>query len=155
MRVAVVLTARPSWSKLEPVCRALRARPDVDLQIIACASALLERYGKVVDVVRSQGYTVAAEVWSTYEGANLLTSAKETGALLMELSTVLLHLRSDLVVVCADRHEVLAAAQAASYLHLPLLHLQGGGADRSLSLKSNAPNPWPPILPRAGTPEPC
>ena len=125
MRVAVILTARPSWAKLEPVCRALQTRPDVELQIIACASALLERYGRVVDVVR-QDYPIAAECWSTYEGATLLTSAKETGALLVELSGTLRTLWSDCAVVCADRHEVLAAAQAARYLHLPLVHLQGG-----------------------------
>jgi UDP-hydrolysing UDP-N-acetyl-D-glucosamine 2-epimerase len=135
MRVAVILTARPSWAKLEPVCRALRARPDVDLQIIACASALLERYGKVVDVVTAQGYEVAAECWSTYDGANLLTSAKETGALLIELSGTLRTLRADCAVVCADRHEVLAAAQAASYLHLPVVHLQGGERTGSIDDK--------------------
>jgi UDP-hydrolysing UDP-N-acetyl-D-glucosamine 2-epimerase len=66
------------------------------------------------------------EVWSTYEGSTLLTSAKETGALLSELGTTLCRMRPALVVVCADRHEVVAAAQAARYLHLPLLHLQGG-----------------------------
>ena len=135
MRVAVILTARPSWAKLEPVCRALKSRPGVELQIIACASALLERYGRVVDVVRAQGYEVAAEVWSTYEGASLLTSAKETGALLVELSSALLTLRADCAVVCADRHEVLAAAQAASYLHLPLVHLQGGERTGSIDDK--------------------
>lgn len=126
MKVAVILTARPSWAKLEPVCRALKANPDVELQLIVCASALLERYGKVIDVVRAQGYPVAAEAWTTYEGASLLTSAKETGALLTELATVLSRLLPDLVVVCADRHEVLAAAQAARYLEIPLCHVQGG-----------------------------
>ena len=135
MRVAVVLTARPSWAKLEPVCRALQQRPGVELQIIACASALLERYGRVVDVVKAQGYDVAAECWSTYEGATLLTSAKETGALLTELCGVLCRLRPDAVCVVADRHEVLAAAQAASYLHLPLVHLQGGERTGSIDDK--------------------
>lgn len=101
-------------------------------QIIACASALLERYGKVVDVVKAQGYDIAAEVWSTYEGANLLTSAKETGALLGELGSVLQRAESDCVVVCADRHEVLAAAQAAAYLHVPVVHLQGGERSGSI-----------------------
>jgi UDP-hydrolysing UDP-N-acetyl-D-glucosamine 2-epimerase len=125
-RICVVVTARPSWAKLEPVCRALKARPDVELQIVACASALLERYGRVVDVIKAQGYSVTAEVWSTYEGANLVTSAKETGALCSGLAGVLPSLRPDVVVVCADRHEVLAVAQASAYLHVPLAHLQGG-----------------------------
>lgn len=134
MKVAVVLTARPSWAKLEPVCRALKAMPDIELQIICCASALLERYGKVVDVVRKD-YEVAAEVWSTYEGANLLTSAKETGALLQSLVETLARVASDVVVICADRHEVLACAQAASYLHIPLVHLQGGERTGSIDDK--------------------
>lgn len=125
-RICVVVTARPSWAKLEPVCRALKARSDVELQIVACASALLERYGRVVDVIRAQGYDVTAEVWSTYEGANLLTSAKETGALLMDLSVVLRSMAPAVVVACADRHEVLAVAQAGAYLHIPVAHLQGG-----------------------------
>lgn len=99
----------------------------VDVQLIACASALLERYGRVVDVARKDFPDVdITECWSTYEGANLITSAKETGALLTELAGSLSRLRPDCVVVCADRHEVLGAAQAAAYLHLPLVHLQGG-----------------------------
>jgi UDP-hydrolysing UDP-N-acetyl-D-glucosamine 2-epimerase len=133
-RICVVVTARPSWAKLEPVCRALKARPDVELQIVACASALLERYGKVVDVIKAQGYD-AAEVYSTLEGANLVTSAKETGSLLHSLADVLLRLRPDVVLVCADRHEVLAVAQASSYLHLSTAHLQGGERTGSIDDK--------------------
>lgn len=126
MRIAVVCTARPSWSKLQTLCEALQARPEVELQIIACASALLERYGKVIDVIKAQGFTVTEEVWSTYEGATLETSAKETGALASQLASTLSRLSPNCVVVCADRHEVLGAAQAGSYLHLPVVHLQGG-----------------------------
>lgn len=134
MKVAVILTARPSWSKLEPICRALIAQGD-DVLIVACASALLERYGRVVDVVRAQGYTVAEELYSTHEGETLVTSAKETGALLSELAPALARLAPDAVVVCADRHEVLAAAQAAAYLHRPLVHVQGGEVTGSIDDK--------------------
>lgn len=125
-RIAVVVTARPSWAKLQTLCEALRARPEVELQIIACASALLERYGKVVDVIRAQGFSIAEEAWSTYEGSNLVTSALETGSLVAHLAGVVSRLRPDVGVVCADRHEVLGAAQAFAYQHTRLGHLQGG-----------------------------
>jgi UDP-N-acetylglucosamine 2-epimerase len=118
VRIAVVVTARPSWAKLFTICEALQAMPDVDLQIIACASALLERYGNVSKVIQAQGFTLAAECWSTYEGANLVTSVKETGALVSELGTAVIRLGPACVVVCADRHEVLAAAIAGSYQHI-------------------------------------
>lgn len=126
MKIAVILTARPSWAKLSSLCHALKANPDVELQIIACASALLERYGKVVDVVRHEGFDIAAECWTTLEGETLLTSVRETGGLCTALGDVLSRVRPDIGIVVADRHEVLAAAQAVSYLHIPLVHLQGG-----------------------------
>lgn len=134
-RICVVVTARPSWAKLEPVCAALKARPDVELQLVACASALLERYGNVSQVIEAQGYAIAERVWSTYEGANLITSAKETGSLLSGLASVLCVLRPSCVVACADRHEVLAVAQAASYQHIPVAHLQGGERTGSIDDK--------------------
>jgi UDP-hydrolysing UDP-N-acetyl-D-glucosamine 2-epimerase len=135
MRIAVIVTARPSWAKLQPVCEALRATPGVELQILACASALLERYGKVVDVIEAQGFSIAERVYSVYEGENLETSAKESGALATALASVLRSVRPGCVVVCADRHEVLAAALAAAYLHIPLVHLQGGEQTGSIDDK--------------------
>jgi UDP-hydrolysing UDP-N-acetyl-D-glucosamine 2-epimerase len=89
----------------------------------------------VVDVIKQQGFDIAAEVWSTIEGANLLTSAKETGALCAEAASVLDRLQPECVLVCADRHEVLAAAQAVAYLHLPLAHIQGGEHSGSIDDK--------------------
>ena len=117
------------------MCRALTRRPGVDLQIVACGAALLERYGRVVEEVRAQGYDVAEECWTVCEGSTLLTTVQETGALATALGGVLSRLRPTAVVVCADRHEVLAAAQAASYLHLPLVHLQGGERSGSIDDK--------------------
>lgn len=125
-RVAIVITARPSYAKLKTVIAALVER-GADVHIIACASALLERYGNVKAIIEKDfPATPIIEAWSTYEGANLITSAKETGGLLTELSSVLYRLSPGVVCVCADRHEVLAAAQAGAYLHLPVVHLQGG-----------------------------
>jgi len=134
-KVCVVVTARPSWAKLEPVCRALQARADVELQIVACASALLERYGRVVDVIAAQGYPIAEQVYSVYEGATLETSARETGALCTALAGTFARLRPDVVLVMADRHEVLGAAQAAAYSHLLLAHCQGGERSGSVDDK--------------------
>jgi len=135
LKVAVIVTARPSWAKLQTLCEALKKRDDVELQIIACASALLERYGAVINVIRKEGFTIAAEIYSVIEGENLITSAKETGLLAAALGDHLSHLRPDCVLVCADRHEVLAAAQSAAYLHIPLVHLQGGERTGSIDDK--------------------
>jgi UDP-hydrolysing UDP-N-acetyl-D-glucosamine 2-epimerase len=135
MTIAVIITARPSYARIKTVITALIAR-GVEVHILACASALLERYGKVVDVIRQDfPHTPITECWSTYEGANLVTSIKETAALAGELAGVLLRQRPDSGIVIADRHEVLAAGQALAYLHIPLIHIQGGERTGSIDDK--------------------
>jgi UDP-hydrolysing UDP-N-acetyl-D-glucosamine 2-epimerase len=135
MKVAVALTARPSYAKLKSIIEGLLAL-GVDVTLLACASALLERYGRVISVVRQDFPALPViECWSAYEGANLVTSAKETGALLIELAGVLSVLKPDCVLVMADRHEILAVAQAASYLHIPLAHCQSGEKTGSIDDK--------------------
>jgi UDP-hydrolysing UDP-N-acetyl-D-glucosamine 2-epimerase len=134
-RVLVILTARPSWAKLEPVCRALKARPDVELQILTCASALVERYGHVEKILEHQGYTVTDRVYSTLEADTGESAASETGHLVIGLAAAVRRLRPDVALVCADRHEVLGAAQAVAYQHIRLAHLQGGERSGSIDDK--------------------
>jgi len=134
-RVLVILTARPSWAKLEPVCRALKARPDVELQIVTCASALVERYGNVEETLKHQGYAVTDRVYSTLEADTGESAASETGHLVIGLAAAVRRLRPDVALVCADRHEVLGAAQAVAYQHVRLAHLQGGERSGSIDDK--------------------
>ena len=132
MKVCVIITARPSYARIQTALRALQ--PRCELSVVCAASALLPEYGRVVDVVRADGFATE-EVWSAYAGNSRATTAQETGALLTALVPVLTRLQPDRVVVIADRHEVLAAAQAAAYLHLPLCHIQGGERTGSIDDK--------------------
>ena len=50
----------------------------------------------------------------------------------MEFSTVFSELRPDMVIVIADRYETLAAAIAASYMNIILVHTQGGETTGSI-----------------------
>lgn len=134
-RVCVVVTARPSYSRFKSALVALRARSDVRLSIVACASAVVTRFGRVVDLIRADGFEVAAEVSSVVEEDSLSNSALSTGVLLTQLSGILAGLKPDVVVTIADRHETLATAIAASYQNIPLCHIQGGEVSGSIDDK--------------------
>jgi UDP-hydrolysing UDP-N-acetyl-D-glucosamine 2-epimerase len=134
-KVCVVITARPSYSRIRTALEAIRCHPDLELQIVAAASLLLDRYGSAVHHVEADGFTVNARVFNVLEGENLVTSAKTTGLGLMELATVFDNLRPDVVVTIADRYETLATAVAAAYMNLPLAHVQGGEVTGSIDEK--------------------
>jgi len=134
-KIAVVVTARPSYSRIKTALRALREHPDAELHLIVAASALLDRYGSVVDRIESDGFEIANRVHMQLEGETPVTMAKTTAIGIMELATIFDNLRPDVVVTIADRHETLATAVAASYQNIPLAHVQGGEVTGSIDEK--------------------
>src|SRR3989338_10981774 len=133
--VCIVITARPSYARIKSALQAITAHPDLKLQLVVAASALLDRYGTTVDYILRDGFEIAALVYMLLEGENLVTSAKTTGLGIVELSTVFDNLHPDVVVTVGDRYETLATAVAASYLNIPLAHVQGGEVTGSIDEK--------------------
>lgn len=125
-KIAVVITARPSYSRVKTVLEAIKNHTSLELQLIVAASALLDRYGSAVNYIEKDGFTIAAKVFNVLEGENLTAAAKTTGIGILELSTVFDNLKPDIVVTVADRFETMATAIAASYMNIPLAHIQGG-----------------------------
>ena len=125
-KICVVVTARPSYSRIKTALRAIDEHPDLELLLVVAASALLERYGTAVRYMEADGFTIAARVFNVLEGENLTAQAKTTGLGIMELATVFANLEPDAVVTVADRFETMATAVAASYMNIPLVHIQGG-----------------------------
>lgn len=134
-RVCVVVTARPSYSRIKSALESIAHRDDLELCLVVGGSALLDRYGRAVDQIERDGFDVAARVTMVVEGEDLSAMAKTTGIGLMELASVLSELRPDAVVTVADRYETLATAVAAAYLNLPLVHVQGGEVSGSIDEK--------------------
>lgn len=125
-KVCVVITARPSYSRFRSALGALREKAEIKLSIIVAASAALDVYGKVIEQIKSDGFQVDAVVYNLVSGENTISAAKTTGMGIVELSTVFDTLKPDMVVTIADRFETMATAIVASYMNIPLIHIQGG-----------------------------
>ena len=125
-RVCVVVGSRANYSSIKSVMRAVTKHPDLDLQLIVGASALLDRFGSVVDVIEADGFTPAARVNMIIEGETPATMAKSTGLGLLELPTLFQVLAPHVVVSVGDRFETMATAVAAAYMNIPLAHTMGG-----------------------------
>ncbi len=134
-KICVVVTARPSYSRIKTALHAIHDHPELELQLVVAASALLDRYGKTLDIIEADGLPVAARVYMVLEGENLATMAKTTGLGLLELPTVLDNLKPDIVVTVADRYETIATAISAAYMNIPLAHVQGGEVTGSIDEK--------------------
>lgn len=124
--ICVVVGSRANYSSIKSAMRAVQQHPDLKLQVVAMASAVLDRYGKVVDLLEKDGFPVAAKVHVLVEGETPATMAKSTGLALLELPTVFEQLQPDVVLTVGDRFETMATTLAAAYMNIPLAHTMGG-----------------------------
>ena len=125
-KICVVITARPSYSRVKTALQAIKDHPALELQLVVAASALLDRYGSAVNYIEQDGFEVTAKVFNVLEGENLTAAAKTTGIGILELSTVFDNIRPDIIVTIADRFETMATAISAAFMNIPLAHIQGG-----------------------------
>jgi len=131
-KVCVVIASRANYGRIKSAMKAIRDSDDLELQIVVGASALLSRFGKAVDVMKSDGFVPDATVYMVVEGENPVTMAKSTGLAIVELATIFSNITPDVVLTVADRYETLATAIAASYINIPVAHTQGGEVTGSI-----------------------
>jgi UDP-hydrolysing UDP-N-acetyl-D-glucosamine 2-epimerase len=125
-KVCVVVGSRANYSSIKSAMRAIRDHPDLQLQLVVGASALLDRYGTVLDLIERDGFEPDERVFMLIEGETPGTMAKSTGLGLLELPTAFERLQPDVVITVGDRFETMATALAATYMNIPLAHTMGG-----------------------------
>jgi UDP-hydrolysing UDP-N-acetyl-D-glucosamine 2-epimerase len=131
-KICVVLVDRANYGRLKPVMQAIADRPELELQIVAAGTMVLERFHQPVQVVRADGFHVDGEVYIELEGSTPATMAKSVGFGIVEFATEFQRLRPDLVLLIGDRYEMLAAAIVAAYMNICTAHIQGGEVSGSI-----------------------
>ena len=131
-KVCVVVASRANYARIKTALEAVREHPELELQLVAGASLVLERFGNALEVLTMDGFAPDATIRFIIEGETPATMAKSTGLGLLELPTVFELLQPDIVVTVADRFETIATAVAASYMNIPVAHTQGGEVSGSI-----------------------
>jgi UDP-hydrolysing UDP-N-acetyl-D-glucosamine 2-epimerase len=125
-KICVVIGSRANYSSIKSAMRAIQAHPALELQLIVGASAVLDRYGSVVNLIEKDGFKPHARVTMLIEGETPATMAKSTGLGLLELPTLFEQLDPDVVLTVGDRFETMATTLAAAYMNIPVAHTMGG-----------------------------
>lgn len=125
-KICTVIGSRANYSSIKSAMRAIQRHPELELQLVVAASALLDRYGQVVRLIEQDGFDVHERLHILIEGETPATMAKSTGVGLIELPSVFERLKPDVVITVGDRFETMATTLAAAYMNIPVAHTMGG-----------------------------
>lgn len=134
-KICVAINNRANYARVKSLLIEIKKNKKFELQILLGASAILSRFGELDRILKKDGFKKFEKIYSIVEGENLTTMAKSTGLSIIETSTFFENYRPDAVIVIADRFENLSVAIAASYLNIPLIHIQGGEVTGSIDEK--------------------
>jgi UDP-N-acetylglucosamine 2-epimerase (non-hydrolysing)/GDP/UDP-N,N'-diacetylbacillosamine 2-epimerase (hydrolysing) len=124
--IAAITTSRADFTALYWPLHDLASHPEVDLKIIALGSHLSPEFGSTIQEIERAGFRVDARIECLLSSDTDVGMAKTIGLATLSLADCLGEMRPDLLLVTADRYEMLAPASVALALRIPVAHIEGG-----------------------------
>ena len=125
-KIAVITTSRADYSHLYWPLRELAAHPQLDTKLIALGSHLSPEFGYTVAEIEKDHFPVDVRIECLLSSDSDVGMAKTIGLATLSLADCLGQMRPDLLLLIADRYEMLAPAAVAVALRIPLAHIEGG-----------------------------
>ena len=125
-KIAVISGTRAEYGLLAPVMRRIVDSRSLDLQLIVTASHLLPEFGLTVETIERDGFEIDRKIVEISRALNGSDVAHQVGEGTVAFAKALTELQPDVVLILGDRYEMFAAASAAFFLDIPIMHLHGG-----------------------------
>ena len=125
-RIAVVTTSRADYSHLYWPLRELAAHPAVELGVFTLGAHLSPEFGSTLREIERDGFPILARIECLLSSDTDTGMAKTIGLAMLGLADALTAWRPDLLLLIADRYEMLAPASVAVALRIPIAHIEGG-----------------------------
>lgn len=125
-KIAVVTTSRADYGHLYWPLRELEKHPEVQLELLVLGAHLSPEFGATVREIAKDGFAIAAQIECLLSSDSDVGMAKTIGVATLSLADSLGALRPDILLLIADRYEMLAPASVALALRIPVAHIEGG-----------------------------
>jgi UDP-N-acetylglucosamine 2-epimerase (non-hydrolysing)/GDP/UDP-N,N'-diacetylbacillosamine 2-epimerase (hydrolysing) len=125
-RIGVVTSSRADYGHLYWPLRELAAHPRIDLGVFVLGPHLSPEFGSTVEEIERDGFPIQARIECLLSSSTDTGMAKTIGVAILGLADALTAWRPDILLLIADRYEMLAPAATALALRIPVAHIEGG-----------------------------
>ena len=125
-RIAVVTSSRADYAHVRCLLHELARHPGIALQVLAVGPHLSPTFGHTGKSVTNRQTFAVEQIECLLDSDTDVGMAKTIGIATLGFADVIARLRPDILVLIADRYEMLAPAAAALALRIPIAHIEGG-----------------------------
>lgn len=131
-KICVVTGTRAEYGLLYWLLREIQEDKGLDLQLAVTGAHLSPRHGETYKIIEEDGFRIDTRVEILSLTDTPVEIAKSIGRAVTGFAEAFDQLKPDVLVLLGDRYEVLAAAQAALILRIPIAHIHGGESTEGL-----------------------
>lgn len=125
-KIAVITASRADYGHLYWPLHDLSQHAQVDLGIVVLGAHLSPEFGSTVQEIERDGFRIDARIECLLSSDSDVGMAKTIGVATLSLADLFGQMRPDLLLLIADRYEMLAPAAVALALRIPIAHIEGG-----------------------------
>lgn len=125
-KIAVFTGTRAEYGLLSHLLHELRLSPEVELKLIVGGTHLSSVFGNTYQQILADGFVIDEKIDYLMPGTSPVDIAASVAKAIDLSSQVLSTMAPDCLVLLGDRYEVLALAQSALILNIPVAHIHGG-----------------------------
>jgi UDP-hydrolysing UDP-N-acetyl-D-glucosamine 2-epimerase len=125
-KIAVVTSSRAEYGHLYWLLRDLSVDAAFDPKLLVMGAHLSPEFGTTIHEIRKDGFAIEAEIECLLSSDSDVGMAKTIGLATLGCADVLARVRPDVLLLIADRYEMLAPASVAVALRIPIAHIEGG-----------------------------
>lgn len=127
-KICVVTGSRAEYGILRRLMAAIKADPELQLQVIATNQHLSKQQGETYKEIENDGFSIDFKVYMADDDAidNANSTAKSISRGVAGFADAFDSLKPDLLLILGDRYEMLAVASTALIYKIPIAHLHGG-----------------------------
>lgn len=126
INISVVTGTRADYGLLFWLLKGLKEDNAFNLEIVATGSHLSELHGDTYKFIEKDGFEIKEKISILTQKDDSTDIAKSTANAIVGFSDYFDRSHVDIVLILGDRYEALAAASAALFSGIPIMHIHGG-----------------------------
>ncbi len=125
-KICVVTGTRAEYGLLSNLMKEIQKDVNLNLQVVATGMHLSHEFGLTYKQIEEDGFIIDEKVEMLLSSDTPVGIAKSMGLATIGFADVFERLQPDVLVILGDRFEMLAVAQVALVMRIPIAHIHGG-----------------------------
>ncbi|WP_339215279.1 UDP-N-acetylglucosamine 2-epimerase [Solibacillus sp. FSL W8-0372] len=125
-KICVVTGTRAEYGLLSNVMKLIQEDSEFELQLIATGMHLSYEFGLTYKQIEADGFQINEKVEMLLSADTSTAVVKSIGLATIGFADAYKRLNPELIIILGDRFEMLAAAQTALIMQIPIAHIHGG-----------------------------